>query len=126
MGPDYDLTGLITCSTGGLKYIGTFAQGRSRTYRYYTCSSHIRHGSHGCDVPRLPAEAIYQAVLAALLDLYSDTNLSAGAIRAERPNRAGQLSHTEQNSPPSQKAIGQLRRDLAHVFRPGAPASARR
>ncbi|WP_254548656.1 recombinase family protein [Catellatospora tritici] len=87
---DYDLTGLITCPACGLKYIGTSAQGRSRTYRYYTCVSRIRYGSHGCDAPRLPAEEIDQAVFAALLDLYSDTGLIADAARAERQHRAGQ------------------------------------
>ncbi|WP_018253865.1 recombinase family protein [Salinispora mooreana] len=179
---DYDLTGLITCPACGLKYIGTSAQGRSRTYRYYTCFSRIRYGSHGCDAPRLPAEEIDQAVFAALLGLYSDTDLIADAIHAERQHRAGQyeshraelaaigreieqaedamdryltafetgaldadtcgqrvrdlkirlerlarrrddLEHALTTAPgkPSQKAIDQLRRDLAHVFRHGTP-----
>lgn len=87
---DYDLTGLITCPTCGLKYIGTSAQGRSRTYRYYTCFSRVRYGSHGCDAPRLPAEQIDQAVFAALLDLYSGTDLIGDAVHAERRLRAGQ------------------------------------
>jgi site-specific DNA recombinase len=179
---DYDLTGLITCPACGLKYIGTSAQGRSRTYRYYTCFSRIRYGSHGCDAPRLPAEELDQAVFAALLDLYSDTDLIADAVRAERQHRAGQfeahhaelgavtreieqagdameryltafetgaldadtcgqrvrdlkirlerlthrrddLEHALNTAPgkPSQKAVDQLRRDLAHVFRHGTP-----
>jgi Recombinase zinc beta ribbon domain len=45
---DYDLTGKITCPGCGHKYIGTSATGRSRTYRYYTCFSRVRYGTHGC------------------------------------------------------------------------------
>jgi len=87
---DYDLTGLITCPACGLKYIGTSAQGRSRTYRYYACFSRVRYGSHGCGAPRLRAEEIDQAVFDALLDLYSGTDLIGEAVHAERRLRAGQ------------------------------------
>ena len=52
---DYDLTGKITCPGCGHKYIGTSATGRSRTYRYYTCFSRVRYGTHGCAAARLPA-----------------------------------------------------------------------
>ena len=51
---DYDLTGKITCPGCGHKYIGTSATGRSRTYRYYTCFSRVRYGTHGCDAARPP------------------------------------------------------------------------
>ncbi len=179
---DYDLTGLITCPACGLKYIGTSAQGRNRTYRYYACFSRIRYGSHGCGAPRLPAEQIDQAIFDALLDLYTGTNIISDAVHAERLQRAGQhqanraelsavihetektnaaigryLAAFEQGSlspelcgervrdlksrverltrrrtdlehaaepvlgRPSQQAVDQLRRDLAHVFRHGTP-----
>ncbi|MEV6969256.1 recombinase family protein [Hamadaea sp. NPDC051192] len=179
---EYDLTGLITCPACGLKYIGTSAQGRSRTYRYYSCFSRVRYGGHGCDSPRVPAKELDEAVFDALLALYADTDLIGDAVIAERKHRAGQheadraelaavtreieqaeaatgrylrafeegslaadicgervrelkiriqqltrrqtdLEHSLTSAPgkPSQQAIDQLRRDLAHVFRHGTP-----
>lgn len=85
---DYDLTGLITCPACGRKYIGNSAQGRSRTYRYYTCFSRVRYGSHGCDGPRLPAEELNQAVLDALLKLYATTDVVGEAVATERRLRS--------------------------------------
>ena len=86
---EYDLIGLITCPACGLKYIGTSAQGRSRTCRYYTCFSRVRYGSHGCGSPRVPAKELDQAVFDALLALYADTDLIGDAVIAERQHRAG-------------------------------------
>ena len=68
---DYQLTGLITCPTCGHKYIGTAATGRNRVYRYYTCFSRARYGTHGCQATRLPAEALDTAILTALADFYT-------------------------------------------------------
>ncbi|MEU8078773.1 recombinase family protein [Catellatospora citrea] len=179
---DYDLTGMITCPACGLKYIGTSARGRGRTYRYYACFSRIRYGSHGCGAPRLPADDTDQAVLHALLDHYTGTDLISDAIHAERHLRAGHheanraelsavtreidqadaaiarylaafeqgtlspelcgervrdlqtrierlarrrtdLENAADSAPgrPSQLAVDQLRRNLAHVFRHGTP-----
>lgn len=85
---DYDLTGLITCPDCGLKYIGTAATGRSRSYRYYTCYSRVRYGRHGCSGPRLPADELDDAVLAALVGLYADSTLIDEAVAAERRFRS--------------------------------------
>ncbi len=51
---DYHLTGLIICPDCGHKYVGTSATGRNRTYRYYTCFSRVRYGTHGCQAARRP------------------------------------------------------------------------
>jgi site-specific DNA recombinase len=108
----YDLTGLITCPDCGLKYIGTSAQGRSRTYRYYTCFSRVRYGSHGCNGPRLPADDLDRAVLASLLDLYTNTDLVAETIMNERQHRSGrhdadhlELASVEQQIAATEAAI---------------------
>jgi site-specific DNA recombinase len=65
------LTGLITCPDCGRRYLGTAARGRSRTYRYYTCFSRNRYGAAGCTGTRLDADALDDAVLAALVDFYA-------------------------------------------------------
>ncbi len=70
---DYNLTGKITCPGCRHKYIGTSATGRSRTYRYYTCFSRVRYGTHGCDAARLPADDTDTAVLRALTSFYTQT-----------------------------------------------------
>ena len=88
---DYDLTGKITCPGCGHKYIGTSATGRSRTYRYYTCFSRVRYGTHGCDAARLPADDPEAAVLHALADFYTQAPaLIADAVaRAQARHRDG-------------------------------------
>ena len=109
---DYSLTGLITCPACGLKYIGTSATGRARIYRYYTCFSRIRYGRHGCDGPRLPADELDQAVVEALLQIYTKTDIITQAIALERQLRTGKLqalmaerSAVTQESTAAQEAI---------------------
>ncbi|GAB3522613.1 recombinase family protein [Phytohabitans suffuscus] len=69
---DYSLTGKILCPQCGRGYIGTAAKGRYKTYRYYTCWSRARYGTKaGCDVYRLNADDLEQAMAAALLDFYT-------------------------------------------------------
>jgi len=94
---DYHLTGKITCPACGRKYIGTSATGRNRTYRYYTCFSRTRYGTHGCQAARLPADQADTAVLHALCDFYANaTNLIEDAItRARARHRDG---HTDRRA----------------------------
>jgi hypothetical protein len=77
---DYLLTGLVVCSDCGRHFTGTRATGRSATYRYYTCSGRQRYGTAACDADRLPAEALDDAVVAALLAAYEDSELFTRAV----------------------------------------------
>ncbi|MET7420502.1 recombinase family protein [Dactylosporangium sp. NPDC005555] len=87
-GSEYHLTGLITCPDCGNKYIGTSARGRNQTYRYYTCYSRSRYGTHGCSAPRLDAPATDDATLQALYNFYSDADtLIRDAIAEARNHR---------------------------------------
>ena len=99
---DYLLGGLITCGRCGKRYSGTAAHGKRSRYRYYTCLSRQRSGAHGCDAERLPAEALDDAVLQALVETYSDSELIEEAVReardrseADRPQHAQQLEVVE-------------------------------
>jgi site-specific DNA recombinase len=92
-GSDYHLTGLITCPDCGHKYIGTSATGRHRTYRYYTCFSRVRYGTHGCQAARLPADQADAAVLEALCDFYTQ----AGDLIADAVTRA-QARHRDSHA----------------------------
>jgi len=94
---NYHLTGLITCPACGHKYIGTAATGRNRVYRYYTCFSRSRYGTHGCQAQRLRADLLDAAILHALADFYtSHTDLITDAVtRAQQRHRDG---HTDRRT----------------------------
>ncbi|GIF98333.1 recombinase family protein [Catellatospora citrea] len=69
---NYTLTGKIPCPQCGSKYIGTVAHGRHNRYRYYMCWSRNRYGAKkGCDIHRLNADELEQAIGQALLDFYT-------------------------------------------------------
>ncbi len=68
---EYHLTGKLTCARCGRTYLGTSAVGRSRAYRYYTCFTRSRYGVDHCAAPRIDADALDDAVLAALADFYT-------------------------------------------------------
>src|SRR6266511_1857855 len=68
---DYHLTGKITCPGCGRTYLGGNATGRSRVYRYYTCTTRSRHGVDHCQAPRIDADLLDERILAALCDFYT-------------------------------------------------------
>jgi site-specific DNA recombinase len=67
---DYLLTGLMRCPSCGKAMIGTRAHGRSRVYRYYTCFTRIRYDISRCAASRMDADAVEEAVIAALAGFY--------------------------------------------------------
>ena len=81
---DYLLGGLLTCARCGSKFIGTAARGNRYQYRYYTCHRRNRYGPKGCDSERLPAEELDKAILAAMLEAYSDSDLVVKALEEAR------------------------------------------
>jgi site-specific DNA recombinase len=90
-GSDYLLTGLIRCPACDSAMLGTRAHGKTRVYRYYSCYRRARYDSATCGASRLDADAIEQAVTAALAAFYRDQReLIADAITA------AQASHTSQ------------------------------
>ena len=46
---EYLLSGLIRCGRCRRAFVGTSAHGRTRRYRYYTCSTRYRYGTAACD-----------------------------------------------------------------------------
>ncbi|HUK69605.1 MAG TPA: zinc ribbon domain-containing protein [Streptosporangiaceae bacterium] len=69
--------------------IGTRAHRRSRVYRYYTCFTRIRYDTARCPASRLDADAVEDAVIAALASFYRDQHdLIAAAIAAAQASRA--------------------------------------
>jgi site-specific DNA recombinase len=91
---DYLLTGLVTCSRCGKRYIGAAARAKSGRYRYYVCFSRQRYGRRHCDGDNLPADQLEQLILAQLDHVLHDTPLLEQAIGeahaeldADRPRR---------------------------------------
>jgi site-specific DNA recombinase len=80
--PEYLLTGLITCSRCQRHYVGVAAHGKRHRYRYYVCWTTQRYGKAACGAERLRADALEEAVLDALVDLYSDPEFITRALQA--------------------------------------------
>ena len=77
---DYILSGVMRCGLCGRAFIGTSAKGRSALYHYYTCSTRYRYGTKECCAERLPKDALEEAVIEQMLDVYSDGELIADAL----------------------------------------------
>ena len=86
--PEYLLTGLITSARCHRHYAGVSAHGKRHRYRYYACWTTQHYGKKACTGERLRADALEDAVLSALVDLYSDPELIARALKANQKNSA--------------------------------------
>ena len=100
---DYLLGGLLTCGLCGSKFIGTSARGNRYQYRYYTCHRRNRYGLAGCPSERLPAEELDRAILGAMLETYSDSDVVTKALEEARGR--------------ARAAVPQLKEQLAVVER---------
>lgn len=82
---DYHVTGRTPCPDCGRSYVGTKANGRNRTYRYYTCWTRVRYGVDYCAAPRIDADALDARVLDAVQEFYTDRlDLARSAIAVSR------------------------------------------
>lgn len=82
VGSDYLLTGLMLCNRCQKHFLGTAARGNRYRYRYYTCYSRNRYGNDICNIDRLPATDLEDAVLDAMLETFGRTDVLDEAIRA--------------------------------------------
>ncbi|GGM82840.1 recombinase RecB [Longimycelium tulufanense] len=90
-GSDYIATGRLRCPRCGKAMIGTRATGRSKTYRYYTCWTNNRVGNHACDMPRLNADDLDQALIDAVADFYATQHaLISDAVQAAQQHHHAQ------------------------------------
>ncbi len=97
---DYLLGGLLTCGRCGKRYGGTSAHGKLYLYRYYTCLSRQRAGRHGCDADRLPAGELDQAVLDALVETYTNSEIIEAALREAQERSVAEQAEREQELAP--------------------------
>ena len=65
----YLLSGLLRCSCGA-HMTGAKAHGRTSTHSYYVCTRQSHEGGkYSCSAPRIPAEALEQAVIGRIREL---------------------------------------------------------
>jgi site-specific DNA recombinase len=87
---EFLLSGLIRCGRCRRAFVGTSAHGRTKRYRYYTCSTRYRYGTASCDAERLSGDELEEAVLEQVAEVFADTTLVAEAIaQADAAERRG-------------------------------------
>ena len=107
---DYLLSGLIRCGRCRRAFVGTSAHGRTRRYRYYTCSTRYRYGTASCDAERLSGDELEEAVLEQVAEVFSNTRLVAEAIaQADAAERRG--------GEEASKRLGAIRQEVAATRR---------
>jgi site-specific DNA recombinase len=77
---EYLLSGVIRCGRCRRAYIGTSARGRKDLYHYYVCSTRYRYGIEHCPGERLPKDALEEAVMEQMQQVYADGSLIEQAL----------------------------------------------
>lgn len=86
---DYILSGVLRCGRCRKAHVGTAAHGRRNRYRYYVCSARYRYGASFCDGDRLLKDAVEEAVIEQMSELYRDTRLVGEALALSRAEEEG-------------------------------------
>jgi site-specific DNA recombinase len=110
---DYLLTGLVTCSRCGKRYIGAAATSKAGRYRYYVCISRQRYGRKHCDADSLRADELEDLLLDQLDDVLHNKPLLCRAIteahaelNADRPRRQAELTQLDSETKKVEAALG--------------------
>jgi site-specific DNA recombinase len=77
---EYLLSGVIRCGRCRRAYVGTSARGRKGLYHYYVCSTRYRYGTEHCPGERLPKDALEEAVIEQMQNVYADSLLIQQAL----------------------------------------------
>lgn len=77
---DYLLSGVVVCKSCDKHYLGTAAHGRHARYRYYSCHTRMRQGRESCAADTLPADALEEQVLSALIETLNQPGLLDKAL----------------------------------------------
>jgi site-specific DNA recombinase len=116
-GSDYLLTGLMRCPSCGKAMIGTRAHGRSRVYRYYTCFTRLRYDTARCAASRLDADALEDAVIAAIdryLTAFENGALDPEDVALDPEDVAPRLAQLKARSAQLRARHEELTTELAH------------
>lgn len=115
-GTDYLLSGLVRCGRCRRAYVGTSAHGRKGLYHYYVCSKRYRYGTEFCDGDRLPKDALEEAVVDQMVELYSDTALIADALAEIANDDTSAADEIEERRSAITQELAGARRALDRYF----------
>ena len=115
-GSVYLLGGLVRCLRCGGPMLGTAARGRSRTYRYYTCYTRQRYGRSECGSARLPAPEADHAVLTALAETFSNSELIEAATLKALAEGEGARGRIERELNDARKELSLREASLERYF----------
>ncbi|ABW16389.1 resolvase, N-terminal domain [Parafrankia sp. EAN1pec] len=90
-------------------YTGALAHGRSREYRYYICHNRQRFGKSHCDNDRLPADALEDAAINALIKVYSSSTIFNATIAAHQARTAEPKEDHGEHLPRLENQINSIR-----------------
>jgi site-specific DNA recombinase len=113
---DYLLSGVLRCGRCRKAYVGTAAHGRKNRYRYYICSTRYRYGTNVCDGDRLPMEALEDAVVEQMAEVFGDTALVGQALALSRAEEAGASEESARRLTSIQQQLAGNRRSLDRYF----------
>jgi len=113
---DYMLSGVLRCGRCRKAYVGTAAHGRKNRYRYYICSTRYRYGTNVCDGDRLPMEALENAVVEQMAEVFGDTALVGQALVLSQAEEAGASEESARRLTSIQQQLAGARRSLDRYF----------
>jgi site-specific DNA recombinase len=113
---DYMLSGVLRCGRCRKGYVGTAAHGRKSRYRYYVCSTRYRYGTQVCDGTRLPMEALEDAVVEQMAEVFADTALVGEALALSRAEEVGASEEAGRRLASIQHLLAGARRSLDRYF----------
>ena len=113
---DYMLSGVLRCGRCRKAYVGTAAHGRKSRYRYYICSTRYRYGTQVCDGERLPMEALEDAVVEQVTQVFADTARVGEALALSRTEETGASEERAGRLASIQQELAAARRSLDRYF----------
>ncbi len=95
---DFLASGKLRCPRCHKAMIGTRANGRTKTYRYYTCWTRSRYGPESCDMDRIDADQLDAALLNSMATFFrTQHDLMAEAVtHAQRDHESNYDSRQDE------------------------------
>jgi len=85
-------------------------------YRYYVCSTRYRYGTQVCDGVRLSMEALEDAVVEQMAEVFADTALVGDALALSRAEEVGESEEAGRRLASIRQQLAGARRSLDRYF----------
>ena len=96
--------------------MGTSARGRKGLYHYYVCSTRYRYGTEHCPGERLPKDALEEAVIEQMQDVYRNSSLIDQALADAAVEASEPAEETDRRLGSVRKELAGARRSLDRYF----------